>query len=400
MNRTVQTLAASVVAALAVAGSAVAGGPVLTAGTGCAVACIQSAVVTPTASSASVEIRTTVPASVTVKVSKLDAQLGLATGPAPKDIVVAPFQTIRTVLVPGLEPKTTYRIVVSARDLQGRVQTRSGTFATREVKVAIDPAAGGLSAGLGCRADCIERGTLTSDAAVPGRARLELRSTVPATFQVTFAAQGASHQLVHSTGSRKTQHAATIDGLLTGTTYAVSVKATDAAGQAFVEQGTYRTRSARALVTFHKVVILADGDKGANRGEISLGYYADGENVRYSGYARYGSGDTVVPKMPGTSRPGVWKSVSIDRQSGLELFVGGVECDGSILSNCMTEAGSPWPHVARTTIDLREAFVPTGGLPPGYGTGLPAGHDAYAVFETGSGELRFRVYATVDVELS
>ena len=398
--RTAKTLAAAVVAALALCASATAGGPALSSGYGCALACIESAIVTPTASSATVQVKTSVPASVTVKASKLDAELGLAAGPAPRDIVVPAFQTIRTVLLSGLESATTYRIVVSARDMQGRVYTRAGTFATREVKVAVGQPDLGLSAGLGCKADCVDKGTLTSDPSVPGRARLVLESSVPATFQVKFVAQNASHQLVHSTGSRATEHAATIDGLLTGTTYAVTVKATDANGGSYVEQGTFRTRSARAVVTFHRVKILSDGDKGANRGEISLGYYADGENISWSDYARYGSGETVVPRMPGTSRPGVWGTVSVDRRFGLELHVGGDECDWTLLSNCVGEASAPWTALARTTIDLRDAFAPTGGLPPGYGTGLPAGHDAYAVFETEGGSLRFRVYATVDIEVS
>ena len=227
---------------------------------------------------------------------------------------------------------------------------------------------------------------------------------MPATFQVSLVVKTISgktlHFFQHVTGSRKTEHTATLDGLLTGTTYQVTAKATDAEGHTWVEQGTFRTRSATATVIFHKVKIIDDGDKGANRGEISLGYSADGENVAWSDYKRYGSGDTVVPKMPGTSRPGVWKTVSIDRQSGLELFVGGDECDWTIISNCVREANTPWPASARTTVDLRTAFAPAGGLPPGYGTGLPAGHDAYAVFETESGSLRFRVYATVDIELS
>jgi hypothetical protein len=262
--RTARTFAAAVVAALALCATATAGGPTLSSGYGCALACIESAIVTPTASSATVEVKTSVPASVTVEASKVDAQVGLAAGPAPRDIVLPAFQTIRTVLLPGLEPATTYRIVVSARDMQGRVYTRAGTFTTREVKVAVGQPDLGLSAGLGCKADCIQQGTLTSDGSVAGRARLELRSSVPATFQVSFVARTASgallHQLVHSTGSRKTEHAATIDGLLTGTTYAVTAKATDAEGRSFVEQGTFRTRAATALVTFHKVKIIADGD--------------------------------------------------------------------------------------------------------------------------------------------
>ena len=183
MTRIAQTLLASLVAALALCAAATAGGPVLAAGGGCALACIEQALVTPTASSASVAIETSVPASVTVETAPVDAGLGLATGPAPRDLVVPPFVTTRTVLIPGLRPETTYRIVVHARDAQGHVQTRSGTFTTRKVKVAVDLPDVGLSAGLGCKADCLERGTLTSDADVPGRARLALRATVPVTFE-------------------------------------------------------------------------------------------------------------------------------------------------------------------------------------------------------------------------
>ena len=405
MKRIAKILAASIVAAFAVAGSATAGGPVISAGAGCSVSCIQSAVVTPTASSASVEISTTVPASVTVKVAKLDAQLGLAAGPAPKDIVVPAFQTIRTVLFGSLQPATTYRIVVSARDLQGHVQTRSGAFATLPVKVAVVTPDLGLSAGLGCKADCIEKGTLTSDPSIAGRAQLELRSTVPAIFQVSLVVKTISgktlHFFQHVTGSRKTEHTATLDGLMTGATYQVTAKATDGDGNAWVEQGTFRTRSATATVTFHKVKIIDDADKGSNRGEIALDYYADGEFVDSSDFKRYGSGDTVVPRMPGTSRPGISKTVSIDRQFGLDLVVGGVECDWHAINNCVREHGvNGWSAHAKTTIDLREAFAPTGDLPPGYGTGLPAGHDAYAIFETTTDSLKFRVYATVDIQVS
>jgi hypothetical protein len=153
---TARTFAAAVVAALALCATATAGGPTLSSGYGCGLACIESAIVTPTASSATVEVKTSVPASVTVKASKVDAQVGLAAGPAPRDIVLPAFQTIRTVLLPGLEPATTYRIVVSARDMQGRVYTRAGTFTTREVKVAVGQPDLGLSAGLGCKADCIQ----------------------------------------------------------------------------------------------------------------------------------------------------------------------------------------------------------------------------------------------------
>ena len=47
-----------------------------------------------------------------------------------------------------------------------------------------------------------------------------------------------------------------------------------------------------------------------------------------------------------------------------------------------------------------QALRADGSLPPGYGTTLPAGHDAYAIFETTEHSLKFRVYATVDVEVA
>ena len=345
-----------------------------------------------------------VPASVTLEVAKLDASLGLAGGPPARDIVLPPFLTSRTVLVPSLEPETGYRIVVSARDVQGHVETRSGTFTTRKVKVAVDLPDVGLSSGLGCKVDCLERGTLTSDPTVPGRARLVLESSVPATFQVLLVARrpdgSAFHQVGHSTGSRKTSHAVTLDGLLTGTQYAVTAKATDAEGRTWSEQGTFRTRSAVATVTYHKVVVTDDGDT-TGQGEIAFDFFAGSVPVGGIGFHRYGSGDTVVPRMSGTTRPGIWRTVPVDGLSQLGLKVGGVECDWQRLSKCPREAGgNDYTSVARATVDLRAAFVRGGALPPGYGGDLPAGNDAYAVFSTDGGELRFRAYATVDVRVA
>ena len=213
ITRIAKAFAASVVAALALCAAATAGGPTISAGYGCAVACIESALVTPTASSASVEVKTSVPASVTVTATRLDAELGLASGTAPKHVSVAPFLTNRAVILSGLEPETTYRIVVSAKDLQGRLQTRSGTFTTRKVKVAVDLPDVGLPAGLGCKADCIEKGTLTSDPDVPGRARLELVSSVPATFHVNLVVKTISGEVldkrVLATGAREAHCART-----------------------------------------------------------------------------------------------------------------------------------------------------------------------------------------------
>jgi len=411
--RILATTAASVVAALASTAAATAGaGPSLSGGAGCAISCIESAVVTPTASSATLEVRTSVPTSVTVLVAKADATLGLTTGPSPKHVSLPSFVKLRTLLLPGLEPATAYRIVVTARDLSGRTQTRSGTFATREVKAAMPSPTNGLSAGLGCKADCIETGTLTSDATVPGRARLVIRTTEPATLQVRLVAKTSSgallHQLVLATGSRKTAYAKTIDGLLTGTRYAVTATATDAQGRTWDETGAFRTRSARALVIFHKVTVIADADKGIGRGEIFFDFMAGGVDVTGTDFRKIGSGDTVTLKSAGSTRPGILAGLSVDGRARLELEAMGVECDAVLMKNCVVQAGV-WstqsiggdPYVvAKASVDLRQAFVPGGALPPNFGTGLPAGHDAYVVWETTQHSLKYRVYATVDVEVA
>jgi len=418
MTRTARTLAAalaSLVAALATTAAATAAPNAtsdFSAGAGCAISCIESALVTTTASSASVEVRTSVPAAVTVAVARLDQQLGLATGPRPKHISIPSFLKVRTILFPNLEPDTAYRTVVTARDLGGKLQTRSGSFRTRAVRVAVDQPDLGLSAGLGCKADCIDKGTLTSDATVPGRVRLALRATEPVTFQVTFRAKSSSgavlHQLIHSTGSKKIEHETTIDGFLTGTRYTVTVKATDAQGRSREESGTFRTRSAEAVVTFHKVTVISDSEKGAARGEISFDFMAGGEYGGGIDFRKIGSGDTIAVPARGSSRPGLRIGVPIDGRSQIDLDVLGVECDGMIMKNCTvevsrwsTERYGDYTYVAtRTSFDVRQAFVPSGTLPGAYGTGLPAGHDAYVVWETTQHSLKYRVYATVDVAVS
>ena len=168
MPRTITTVkcliaTALVLAAAALAGTAAAGTsdiapggsgipPIsdLSGGSGCSISCIVSAIVTPTASSASVKITTSVQASVIAKIKPVDQQLGLTTSnPQPKHVLLPTFQKVRTVLFPGLTPKTTYRITVSARDKSGHTQTRSGTFKTRAVKVAVGLPDVGLSATTG-----------------------------------------------------------------------------------------------------------------------------------------------------------------------------------------------------------------------------------------------------------
>jgi hypothetical protein len=176
------------------------------------------------------------------------------------------------------------------------------------------------------------------------------------------------------------------------------VKATDADGRTWTESGTFRTRSAVATVTFHKLVVLEDGDK-VGRGELAFDFHAGSTTVGFFGFRRLGSGDTFVPRMSGTSRPGIWATVGIDGRRELRLSVGGDECDWQRLSRCPIEAGG-LPTSAAALVDLRAAFTGNGALPPGFGGDLPAGHDAYAVFASDGGAFRVRAYATVDVRVA
>ena len=183
------------------------------------------------------------------------------------------------------------------------------------------------------------------------------------------------------------------------------MKATDAQGRSRVEWGSFETARARAIVIFHKLTVLADGETGD--GEISFDYYAERDEVGGNGFHKIGSGDTVSAVAYGTSRPTVTIATSIDGHVNLDLAVRGVECDAVLIKNCVVEAGydSSGEYAGDTYVNARAAFslyaLLTGGgaLPPGYGTGLPAGHDAYLIWENTSYDLKFRVYATVDFEV-
>lgn len=412
--------AAFAVAAVAGTSSASAGtfavtgtGPVpvggLSAGPGCSVSCITSAIVTPTASSASVKVTTSVPTSTTVSVALLDAQLGLTAGNSPKDLVFPTFAMVRTVEFPGLEPDTSYRVSVTARDMAGKKETRTGTFKTRAVKVAVDVPSLDVSAGLGCKVDCIERGTAKAHPTQVGRVDFDVRLTEKGKAQldlyVSNGKGGLQLERIIGSATGITSFAPAAMGLLTGTKYTVRLKATDMQGRSRVEWGTFRTAKASALVTFHRIKVLADGETG--RGEIYFSYFAEDLSIGGDGFHKLGSGDSYTPKAYSSNRPKVSLLASIDGHRKLDVSVLGVECDGVLMKNCVVEAGhtASGEYAGDTYVNAKAAFGlpalinPEGALPPGYGTGLPAGHDGYLIWESTSYDLKFRVYATVDFEV-
>lgn len=146
-------------------------------------------------------------------------------------------------------------------------------------------------------------------------------------------------------------------------------------------------------------MVIADGDKGANRGELAFDLHVAGTWAYTSGFHRLGSGSVFVPAEPGTTRPGVTVSAPVDGRHRLGLLFGAAECDWQRLARCPREAGgTDLSASAAASVDLRAAFLPgEHALPPGFATGLPTGHDAYVVAEGSGGGVRFRAFATVDV---
>ena len=142
-----------------------------------------------------------------------------------------------------------------------------------------------------------------------------------------------------------------------------------------------------------------DGDT-TGQGEIAFDFFAGGAPVGDIGFRRYGSGDTVVPRMSGTTRPGIWRTVPVDGLSQLGLMVGGVECDWQRLSKCPREAGgSDYTSVAKATVDLRAAFVQGGRFRPASAATFLRPRRLRGLLD-GRRRLRFRAYATLDVHVA
>jgi hypothetical protein len=396
-------------------GAAAAPGPIFSAGTGCAVQCIEKALVMPTASSARVELKTTVLAHLTVSIQKrvVAGTTGGVVAPTAMTKTIHAFFPVKVASFDGLEPETTYDIVVKATDLKGQKASRSGSFATLPVKVAQPSPVGGFDSGLGCAAQCIEKALFSQSEPAASIAKLDVRTSTDAKIHVVVSRDkpvateaGPSQFDVVSTQaspgltrSWQTQ----VGGLLPGTRYYAVVRAKDAQGRLSIRQGSFRTVSATAIVTLHKLKIVGDGDKGRNRGELAFRYYRDGDERAWSGsFKKIRSVSVVGVWVRGTSRPGFSMSFPADGDAKLDVMVIGEECD-VLFKNCVVESGLPSGNQyasARAELGL-STILDRGAQGAWQGTGVtaPAGHDGYFVLSTGDTYVRFLVLATVDVRV-
>jgi hypothetical protein len=400
-------LAAVIAAALCgpLSASAVEGPTGEGAAGGCALQCIEKALVTPTTSGASVEIVTSVRTRVVVTARALTNIGGLVAAQPDASFSTFLFRTERTVPLRGLEPATSYRITVSATDMSGRTNTRTGTFETRAVETAVDTPVGGFSAGLGCSAKCITKAVPVHVG--PTAALFDVETNTPAKITMITSIGGSIASIATSptltTGYR---HAAS--PLVPGTRYDLQVRATDADGRSEVHQFAFTTAPRKVAVTLWKVQLIDDGDKGKyDRGELKFDYWLGGKRLAWDkDWVKRNSGDVFPVRANGTSRQGLTATLLANGASPkLDIRVYAEECDGYInLDKCTEElypedgptGGNDHTATAGGGFGLK-ALVSRGALPGNYGTLLPAGHDAYLVFETTKYGIKFRVFGFADI---
>jgi hypothetical protein len=412
--------ALALVAALSIAvgtASAMSPPPTISAGPGCSVQCVSKAAVTVTATSAKVELATTVVAHLKVTVSKPPAggNGGLVLNQA-KTVSVSAFSPHKVAYFLGLEPDTTYAIAVRATDLQDRSSVRSGMFKTLPIKTT--PGIGGpgtIDSGLGCSKQCIVKALVSQKQPDGTTARIDIRTSTTAHVQIdvsrdkpTQLANGglAQYDVVSRqwTPSPTKEWAPSIAGLDHGTKYYVVVRARDNQGRVSLRQGSFRTVSATATITIHYIKVLNDGDK-VGKGELFFGLYVDGEHLWGTGLRKLSSGDFTNVNPPGSSRPGLSFQVSANGDAEFLMKMYGEECDAVLKKNCVREAFAAhtfdqWAS-AGGVFDVSELLKP-GALPGGWqGTGLsePAGHDGYFVFGTTDRYVKFLVLATIDLNV-
>jgi hypothetical protein len=410
--------AAAVLAALSIAaGTASATSPpAITAGQGCSVQCITKAAITATATSAKVELATTVLVHLKVTVSKPAASGnggGLVMNQA-RTVSVSAFSPYKVAFFLGLDPDTTYTIVVKAIDLQGRSSSRSGTFKTLPIKTTDLGGPDTIDSGLGCSVQCITKALVSQQQPDASTVRIDIRTSTTAHVQidvsrdkpVQLAGGGLAQYDVVSrqwTPSPTKAWTPQVGGLDYGTKYYVVVRARDAQGRVSFRQGSFRTVSATATIILHRIKVLNDGDK-VGQGEMFFQLFVDHERVWGTGLRKLSSGDTTNVNPPGSSRPGLPFTVSANGDAEFSMQMVGEECDAVLKKNCVQEAFAShtfddWAS-ASGQFDVSQLLEP-GALPGWHGTGVtaPAGHDGYFVFGTTDRYVKFLVLATIDLNV-
>lgn len=416
LSSTLKAAAAGLVALIAVpTGVAYADGPGLSAGTGCAAQCITKAAVTTTTTTAQVAIQTTVPANLTVTITKRmppAANIGMIAVPSTKTVSIAHFSPIRTAFFTDLLPETTYDIVVKAVDLQSRTAKQVGDFQTRAVKLNVPLGPGVVDTGLGCSANCIQKASFTQVKPHWSSANVDVATAVDAQVQVVVSRDKptetqsglAQFDIVSSQLSPgfvrdwKPQ----VTELAPSTTYYAVVRAKDKQGRMNIRTGSFSTVKADVVVTFHKIKVITDGDK-VGAGELHFYYQAGDQWAASGGFHSVHSGDVIDAKRSGTSHVGVALRVPLTSAGTVDLKVTAQECDAALERNCVVEGfgnGYDQYATAKGTIKVLQT-INANALPGWYGTGVatPTGSQAYfAMSSNDNHDVEFLALASLDIE--
>ena len=274
----------SVIAAFAApgVGQASASGD-LSSNVGCSVDCIRTALVYPSTNAVAIRVETDTPARIQVVLRKRTAMGGGSTGGFTTGALVADrssagLRKTFVTFVGGLQNDTLYAISVKATDSAGRTNVRRSTFRTLDPQtIADDNGIDDLASDAGCAAQCVRTARVSAGLRA---AKMTVNTNVPARLIITAdpseplaTSQGPSfaHPDVKITTSQlATEWSGELLDLVAGRRYNVIIRAIDANGRMSVRQGSFETAQRHAIVTFRRIRVSYDGDKGANRGELSF----------------------------------------------------------------------------------------------------------------------------------
>jgi hypothetical protein len=399
MRTFIAVLTALTIATVAAPASAA---PDLASNVGCSVDCIRTALVYPSTNAAAIRVETDTPARITVLIRRTGGPI----------MAVRSSDGLRKVFVAfvgGLENDALHSIGVQAVDSQGQANVRSSTFRTlRPQTIADGNGIGDLASGAGCAAQCIR--TAGVEAGLRA-AKMTVNTNVPARLMITASrdaplptSQGpafANPEVDIRTSQMSTEWSGELLDLVASRRYNVIVRAIDANGRMSVRQGSFETAKRQAIVTFKRIRVHYDGDKGANRGELSF-------HAKVNGYWRLERGEGKVKSNSTVHFPNGGGIGFTDLTRWIDIKVQAVERDtkgtcydslgtgpfpalsGSDKENCVKRT---W-NTAHGQFDLDEVFAQD-ALLPGFGGWSSFDKTIYATrggirFEV---ELGFEVYS-------
>lgn len=290
-------------------GSAAATGTFTAGGgaSGCTTSCITSAQLAPTvgANGASLEATTHTPATFELYLFTNGLMFidGIPVVAGASPIAQSdPGSTSWSTPLDGLEPETTYRLVIAATDAQGRTQLAAHIFSTP----ALPPSQfAGNDPDPGCGAGCIVNARLSATSGYH-TVDLEVETHTPAKI-VAQVGTGISWDDGWPTvtgsitdftyGQYETSWDTSFEGLEGDTDYHVVVRATDDQGRTDIQAGEFHTSAAPPVsveVRFEKVLVRWDGDRSTvNRGELRFKWGVDDLQVASRGESKHHTGEQI-----------------------------------------------------------------------------------------------------------